>query len=508
MDLTRRRFLQATLGLGAAGIALSGCGSGSDGPAGPPRAGGTLRVGALGKASSITQDPHANVANDSDFLILSLVYDALTVPGGEQATAPRLMRAWEADASQKRWRFTIAEGARFHDGSPVTSADVVWSMKRLHALSGGGSKMPVAPNGITPDGDRAVVFTSANPNSALPLLMRLVTFTLKKDTAKVAGAPGTGPFRLESYAGGNARLVANPDWHGGRPLLDALEVTMFESPQALGNAVLAGQVDVASNVGPVAARTAEGRDGLAVVRRRDDTSMPVVMRTADGPFADPRVREAMRLVADRDAIVRQALSGYGTVANDVMGTADPSYDRSLPQRSRDIAKASALLDQARFDRSQTIPFYTTEEIFGLADSATLFAAQAKEIGVNLQVTKQDSTVFYDRTWLNAPIYTMYWGTNDSVVFFGQKTLNSKAASNETAFRDPAFDAAFARSLSSADPAATRAAIVEMQRIQYQRGGYLLWGMADGVDVAATNVQGMPTLPGYGRVQLEKAWLSA
>ncbi|MHA6622397.1 ABC transporter substrate-binding protein [Pseudonocardia sp. DLS-67] len=467
-----------------------------------------MRVGALGKASAITQDPHSTIANDSDYLILSLVYDALTVPGAEQATAPRLMSRWEADASQRRWTFTIAEGASFHDGSPVTSADVVWSLQRLRGQSSGATKVPVEPNAITAAGDRAVVLDSTEPNSALPLLLRLVTFTMKKDTTEIAGAPGSGPFRLESYSGGNARLVANPAWHGGAPLLEAIEVTMFESPQAMSNAVLAGQIDLASNVGPVAARTAEGRGELAVVRRPNDTSMPVVMRTSDGPFADPRVREAMRLVADRDALVRQALSGYGSVANDVMGTADPDYDRSLPQRPRDVARASALLDQAGFDRSQRIPFHTTEEIFGLADSATLFANQAQEIGVNLEVIRQDPTVFYDSIWLTAPIYTMYWGTNDSVVFFAQKTLNSAATWNETAFHDPEFDAAYARSVSSSDPAAAVAAVTAMQRIQHERGGYLLWGMADGVDVASTRVQGLPVLPGYGRVQLEKAWLSA
>lgn len=467
-----------------------------------------LRVGALGKASAITRDPHATISNESDFLILSLVYDALTVPGSaQQATAPRLMKIWEADPTQRRWRFTIADDAAFHDGSPVTSADVVWSMQRLRGQPSGATKVPVEPGAITADGDRTVVLESTTPNSALPLLLRLMTFTMPRDTVDVAAAPGSGPFRLESYSGGNARLVANRAWHGGAPLVDAVEVTMFESAQAMGNAVLAGQIDLASNVGPIAARSAEGRDGLAVVRRPNDVSMPVVMRTADGPFADPRVREAMRIGVDREAILRQALSGYGVVGNDVMGTADPDYDRSLPQRARDVTRARALLEQAGFDRTQRIPLYTTEEIFGLADSAALFADQAREIGVNLDVTKQEPTVFYDQTWLKAPIYTMYWGTNDSVVFFGQKTLNSAATWNETAFHDAEFDAAYATSLSSSDPAAVRDAVLRMQRIQYERGGYLLWGMADGIDVASARVQDLPTLPGYGRVQLEKVWLS-
>lgn len=509
MSLNRRQLLLAGAGLGA-GLTLAACSSSSSstsGPAGQPRRGGTLRVGALGKASAITRDPHGVLTNESDFLITSLVYDALTVPGQGRTVAPRLAGQWEADAEQRRWKFTIAENARFHDGAPVTADDVVWSLRRLRAAKSGATKVPVDPDTIVADGARGVVLTSAQPNSQLPLLLRMVTFVLKKDTAVIEGAPGTGPFRLEWYRGGNARLVRNDAWHGGAPLLDAVEVTMFDSPQAMGNALLGGQIDLASNAGPVAARIGQGRQGVTVIRRRDDMAMPIVMRTSDGPFADVRVRTALRLAVDRDAMVKQVLSGYGTVANDVLGTADPAYVKDFPQRARDLATARKLLDEAGFDRSATYPIATTEDIFGLADSAQVFADQMREVGVNVTVVKQDDTVYNDQTWLKAPLYTAYWGTNDSVVFFASKVLNSAAAWNETGFKDTEFDTAYQQAISTGDPARQTQSVKALQRIQYDRGGYLVWGMADGIDLAANTVQGLPEMPGYGRVQLERAWLA-
>ncbi|KAF0848666.1 ABC transporter substrate-binding protein [Nocardia caishijiensis] len=502
MSLTRRQLLQSGIGLTAVLLAAA-CTSGEESN-GTVKPGGTLRVGALGTAARSERDPHANLSNESDFLIASLVYDALTVPGDDPNVVPRLASRWEADAENRRWTFTIAPGAKFHNGAPVTAEDVVWSMRRLRSV-GGASKMPVAENDIAADGPDRVVFTVPAPNTQLPLLLRLMTFTVPQGTTDFAAAVGSGPFRLESYQNGNARLVRNENWHGTPPSLDAIEVTMFDSVTALGNAVLGGQIDLASNVGAIAGRTAAGRGDLQVIRRPDDTMLGVAMRAADGPFADARVRTALRLGVDREALINQVHSGFGTVAADVLGTADPLYDTSL-RRSRDIERAKTLLREANFDTGRSYPFVTKAEVPGEVESAKVIATQLAEIGVRLDVQTVESAAFYDQTWLNAPLYTVSWGTNDSVLFLADKLMTSGSNRNETAFRDPEFDAANAKALAATGDEYGRA-VRELQRIEFERGGYLVWGMADGVDIAAASVRGLPTLGGFARVQLERAWLA-
>ena len=137
----------------------------------------------------------------------------------------------------------------------------------------------------------------------------------------------------------------------------------------------------------------------------------------------------------------------------------------------------------------------------------MFATQLRAAGVGIDVVRQDQGTFYDETWLKAPLYTGYWGTNDSVAFFAAKTMVSGAGQNETGQANPEFDAAYQRAVSTPDADERASALRELQQIEYERSGYLLWGMGDGVDLASAKVGDLPRLAGYGRVQLERTWLA-
>lgn len=433
-------------------------------------------------------------------LIASLIWEPFTVPGNGQTVVPRLMKEWK-QLTPTTWRFTIADGARFHDGSPVTPADVVWSMQRLLKDPAQAFKLPVIPEKIAADGDHAIRVVTQAPNSQLPMLARLMTFVMKKGSSPTKPI-GSGPFKLESWSNGRARLTRFDGYHGGKSGVEHIEVTPFEDTTSLTNAMFGGQVDLAQAVGPVAAKSAKGRDGIQIVRRTGDSVIPIIMKTSSGPFADKRVREAVRLGVDRKALVDQALAGYGSVAGDVLGTADPALDKSLT-RTRDVSRAKQLLSQAKFDTSRTYQLFVTSEAPGQVEAMKLAAKQLADIGLKVTVVEQDSTTFYDKTWCKADLYCGYWGTNDSIAFFGGKTLTSSATANETDWHDKEFDAAYSKLLASTDAAGQKAGLQQMQRIEHERSGYVVWGTSDGVDLAAKGVKGLPTAPGYGRVLLEK-----
>lgn len=504
----RRDLLKA----GAALAAVSTLGScalpGSDsGKPNGSKTGGTLRLGSVGQQSNIVRDPHQRVPNASDFLILSLIYDPLTVPGGvSQQIAPRLASKWTPDESQRVWKFSLADGATFHDGSPVTAEDAAWSLQRLFSI-GGPARVPVtSEKDITIEGDQLVV-TTPDPNRILPLLLRINSFTIKKGTETFSDAIGTGPFKLDTFNDGNARLVRNENWHGGVPRLDAIEVTRFDDVSALLNAVLSGAIDFASDVGAIAARSAQGQSNIQVIRRPTDQVVPIVMNTSEGPWADPQVREAVRLGVDRKAMVEHVYSGFAAVSNDVLGAGDPDYDKSLAPRTKEVAKAKSLLAQANFDTSATYQLFTEDVFQGEVQAAKAFATQMKDIGLNIDVVVQDSAVFTEKTWGQVPMCTKGWGTVDSVLFLATKYMISSSETNETGFNDAEFDAAVRAALGASDDATYVEAVKKVQKIEYDRGGYVAYGVADGIDIASSAVKDAPKLGGLGRLQFEKTWMS-
>jgi peptide/nickel transport system substrate-binding protein len=514
MRVSRRTAMRLGLMGGLALAAAPGC-SHRQSPA------DTLRVGALGPASAATTNPYSTFAGDFDMVLMSLVFDPLTVPGGATQVAPRMAVSWRSDDSLTQWTFQLAENATFHDGSPVTAEDVAESLRTLRRTPGQEWKIPVPEAGIRATGPHEVTLTTDQPNSQLPMLLRLMTFTTKNGTNRsLDGSPGSGPFKIESIGSrtfDRVRLVRHNGWHGNSALpgapaggakVAALELTRFAGVQALTDAVVSGQIDLAMNVGPLAARAVAGRADLHVIRRPGDLVVPLAIRCSDGPFADPRAREAIRLAVDREALVKNVLSGYGSVANDVLGTADPAYDRSLPQRVRDLARARALFAQAGTDLGRTYQLFTKDEAFGEVNTAKIIAAQLAEAGLKVEVVQQEAEVFAAQSWHKAALTTVSWGTNDSVLFFADKVLDSKSQINETGFRDPEFDAAHATATSAASAEERALALAELQRIQYDRGGYVVWGTADGVDIASSRVHDAPNLGGWGKVQLERVRLAS
>lgn len=503
-NFSRRQFLAAMAAMGA-GTFLAACTSGepsgSDGITSDSGAESTnvLRVGALGKAASSQRDPYKLLPNDSDMLISSLIWEALTVPGEKETVAPRLMQEWKQN-SPTEWEFTIADGATFHDGSPVTPEDVVWSLKKMLDDEANAFRLPVKPGSIRASGAHSVVMETAEPNSQLPMLARLMTFVMKKGST--AEKPiGSGPFQLVSWENGSAKLKRFDSYHGTVAGVAEVHVIPFEDPTAMTNALLSGQIDLAQAAGPVAARSVEGKEDITIVRRVNDSVIPLIMRTSEGSFSDVRVRQALRLAVDREQIVQRALSGYGTPANDILGTADPNLDSSLV-RKRDVAKAKKLLQEADFDLEKTYDLYVTPEAPGQVEAMKVIAEQVREVGMNLNVVEQDSSTFYDETWTKADLYCGYWGTNDSVLFFAGKVLDGDAASNETAFDDAEFNEIYDQVLASTDTEKINQLSHRLQKIEFERSGYLVWGASDGVDIARVNLSGLPKAPGYGRVLLE------
>jgi len=225
------------------------------------------------------------------------------------------------------------------------------------------------------------------------------------------------------------------------------------------------------------------------------------MAVDQAPFKDVRVRRAFRLIADRKQLVQLAFSGHGHVGNDIYSPLDACYDSALPQRTQDIAKAKSLL-KAAGKSGLSVDLYTTNGRAGQVECAQVFAQQAKKAGVNVNVKNLDATTFYGNQYLKYAFSTDYWGTRNYLNQVAAGSL-SVAPYNETHWNNPKFVSLYNQALKTVNPRKRCAIVHEMQKMEYDNGGYIVWGFYNLVDAYSPKVVGIKpskgTLPlgGYG-----------
>ncbi len=482
-------------------LAVAGCASGGatvpGGDAGPPTAGGALRYGAVaaGGGAAVT-DPHGSLFNESDWVRMGALYDVLTVPGDKDAVLPRLARSWSSSDGATRWRFELRTDAVFSDGKPVRAADVLHSLRRIaaKAAQNGGRLGTVDIEKSTADGDHAVELRTTQPDADLPRTLAGVTFIVPDGVEKFDQPVGSGPFILSTMDGQAAVLARNDKWWGTRPHLDKLEIRGFADPQALAAAVTSGEVDVAANVSPAAAKTAERTGRLAVSRRPGATTYPMLMRLDKAPFDRPEVRRAVKVAVDRQALVDSVLLSYGSTGGDVPGGAD------VPAPARDVEEARRVLSSVG-----PVVLHTTTAYPGMVSAATLLATQLGAAGLKTEVRQHPPETYWTSVYTVEPLAMGYYTDVPFPVWVRQTAL-STSAFNETGWKKADFDSEFAAAMAVVDTDRRDAALKKLRERMAADGGWLVWGFGDGLDVSSAAVQGLPTGTGFARIFLDGVWL--
>jgi peptide/nickel transport system substrate-binding protein len=246
-----------------------------------------------------------------------------------------------------------------------------------------------------------------------------------------------------------------------------------------------------SQIEPTQAKANLDSGQIQVIRAPSPTAIQVFYMAVDvAPFDDPLVRQAFRLIADRQGLIDRALLGFATVANDLPGKGLWNFASDLPPRDQDLEQAKALLAQAGKENLE-VTLHTSEIVPGFVEAATLFAEMAKGAGVTVNVKKEDPNAYFDTSKLYTKLDfgQSYW-TYASLGIWYEQALLSDGIWNETHWRDPSFD----ERIRSAQGAATEEEAVDLwhqvQEIQYNEGGYIVWANLEILDAAANYVQGI------------------
>jgi peptide/nickel transport system substrate-binding protein len=228
-----------------------------------------------------------------------------------------------------------------------------------------------------------------------------------------------------------------------------------------------------------------------VLSDKTGTWNALVMSSTKPPFDDVRVRQAMRLLADRRHVIESAQSGYGIVGNDLFGYQDPLYASSIPQREPDPEKAVALLKAA--GHADTVFPLHSSAIVGpnSVASALVFAQQARQAGVKVRVATASSDAYF------RSVYGFVGFEQTSYAFrplMAAWNLVLDPAGTffaaDTDYKNQLCTQLYRTASATLDFDQRKSLMLDAQRIQWDSGGYLLWGYAAWVDATRSNVRGV------------------
>ncbi len=498
--LSRRGVLVggALLGLGAAAEGLTGCAgdrpnrqvSGTE--LRPQRRGGVLRVGVTGGSPQDTLDPH-HPPTYPDQARVSNLYEPLFLRDPSYAVQPVIAESLEPSGDARTWTLRLRQGVEFHNGKTLDVDDVAFTLRRIAdpaiKANGAAALSNVDLAGLRRLDARTLAIPLKRPYALFKDQLAQYYLGIVPVGFDAARPVGTGPFRFGSFTPGQSSTFPRFDryWRTDQPYVDELVIIDFPDDGRRVQALLDGQVDAIDNL-PQTKIDMVRAIGANVLISETGSWTPFTMRVDAEPFRDVRVRRAMRLIVDRDQMVAQALNGQGRIANDLYAPFDIAYAKDLPQRQQDLPQARSLLKQAGHEGLR-IELVTSSGIgAGAVEAARLFAKQAQGAGVDTQVHEVDGGVFYGQNYLRWPFALDYWFTRSYLpqVFQGSQP---DSPYNECHWNDARFIELIHQACGELDAARRIELLREAQKIEYDSGGYLVWGFKNQVDAYSAKVTG-------------------
>ncbi|MFN2307715.1 MAG: ABC transporter substrate-binding protein [Paracoccaceae bacterium] len=351
-------------------------------------------------------DPHTQTAFAS-IRLLELLYEPLVRLGPNLELQPAVAESWEFSDDATTLTFTLDADAVFHDGTPVTAADVKASFERIldEETAAAARANYTSITGIETPDDRTVVFMLDGPNVPILNGMASINAAVVSAAAIEAGTVGTevmgsGPFTLaERTPNANARLAAFADWHGGDIAYDEISVSVLPDETAILASLRAGQADFALMTDPLVATLVTGAQGLDLLTAPTLSYHVLQLNASRAPMDQLAVRQAISCAIDRQDILDGALLGEGEVTGPLTSPAYRNDPASLFCYEQDQDRARELLAEAGFaDGFEASILAANGEPPTAIAEAQLIQSQLAEVGIDLEIETQEMNVYIDR-WL-------------------------------------------------------------------------------------------------------------
>ena len=372
-------------------------------------------------ADMLTFDVYATQDDPSIFTQMQ-IYDRLVklAPSGKDVQ-PELATAWKISPDGLTATFTLRQGVKFSDGSPLTADDVVYSLTRAIDQNSSWGFLFSPVKSVTKVDDKTVMLQMSE--AFAPLLPALSTFAASiyskanfEKWGNDAGQHplGTGAFALDSWQkGATLALVKNRYyWQPGKPAVDRVVFRVVGDDNTRVLQLQAGQVDLIDFVPPN--QVQQIQSGKGKIYRVDGTAvLRYTLNEKVKPLDEPNVRCALAYTIDRDAVAKNVYFGLATTARSLLPSSTFYYDPNADPVTFNLSKAKELLAKTSVPNGFTLTAQLPAGNQAYLDAAEIWANGLKQIGVTLKVEQLETTTLIQTR--NAEHYTVYnaaW-TNDT-----------------------------------------------------------------------------------------------
>lgn len=357
------------------------------------------------------------------------VFDALTElqPDGEMN--PRLAKSWTWSDDLTEWTFELEEGVTFHDGSPFTADDVVFTIERI-------LNDPATPvrtflklvDSVEAVDEHTVKFTLNAPYSIFHRQISYVNMMSRAywdevgDQGYATEPVGTGPYRFVEWVKDD-RLVleAYEDYWRGAPAIKTATFRPIPAEAARASALLSGDIDLVPALPPSLLPQLKNAEGVEVGTAPSFRVIFLGFNVNVPPLDDPKVREAIDKGIDRSAITEQLLRGLGTPAGMMIPPNNIGWDESLAPVEYDPEAAKRLVEESGYD-GEVIRFqYPNNNIVMANEVVQAVAGYMSAMGLKTEIVPMEFTAFFP-VWLRAEIEEMYLFAFGSSQYHGETVL--------------------------------------------------------------------------------------
>ncbi|MEI6372614.1 MAG: ABC transporter substrate-binding protein [Actinomycetes bacterium] len=462
----------------------------------------------VGMTSGIDNPNIFAVTSVAEWQAVVMQYDMLMRFGDKDLTAvPSLATGCDANADRTVWTCHIQPGLKWSDGKPLTSKDVAFSYKfvmdkQFDYFSG---YFPEGTTFQTPD-DLTLVWKSPTPTNGptVPAWSYVVPEHIwgkyaDADAKTIRAAStlpnvGSGPYVMTAAnPGQNWTFSRNPNFWGPKPAYDTIEFQLFTNQDAMVQALKNGQIDIADGIEGALLPAVSALPNVAVQKVVADSWINLAFNFGGRPTAkalpalqDIRVRKAIEMAIDKQQIVDKVYPGAASPGETIIRPLSAFWHLTVPKDkviAYDPAAANAMLDQAGYtmgpdgvridpktDQPLKIRMPVSDDTPGSTQAGQLVASFLKKIGIAVTVQPVTAGKMYDIQQAgDFDAYIWYW-SGDPDPNYQLSAFDSSACPglSDGCWKDPTYDAMFAKQQATLDPAARKVIVDQMQQYVYDQ----------------------------------------